>query len=185
LPPDFKRFKVKYFREYDIPIAGLGLGEHLFSFEIGPTFFKQLEYAVFEDGNVQVDLMLIKQETLFELKFKLKGFVVVTCSRCLDELNYQIEGANRLIIKYGAEYEEESDEVLILPYEQHHFDVSHLIYEYISLLIPFSCSHPETEERKSACNPEMIKRLEQHKEEATQTDPRWDLLKNYNKENKE
>jgi uncharacterized protein len=183
LPPDFKRFKVKYFREYNIPLAGLGLGEHLFSFEIGPTFFQQLDYAVYEDGKVQVDLLLIKQETMFELKFKLKGFVVVPCSRCLDDLNYEIEGSNRLIIKYGAEYLEESDEVLILPHEQHHFDVSHLIYEYISLLIPFSCSHPENVEGKSDCNPEMIKRLEQHEPEGSQTDPRWDQLKNFKQEN--
>jgi len=108
---------------------------------------------------------------------------VVACSRCLDDFDYEIEGSNRLIIKYGAEYEEESDEVLILPHEQHHFDVSHLIYEYISLLIPFSCSHPESEDGNSDCNPEMLKRLEQHQTEETQTDPRWDLLKNFKQEN--
>ncbi len=181
MPPDFKGLKVKYFREFDIPLAGLSLGNHTFGFEIGPTFFQQLDYAAFQDGDLKVVLNLTKQETLFELNFETAGHVVVSCARCLDEFNFPVIGNSRLIIKYGEAYAEESDEVLILPHEQHHFDVSHLVYEYISLLVPFRCTHPEDEDGNSKCNPEMISRLEQY-HTPTEVDPRWEALKNLKKE---
>jgi uncharacterized metal-binding protein YceD (DUF177 family) len=37
--------------------------------------------------------------------------------------------------------------------------------------------HPEDEEGKSNCDPEMLKTLSQHFAEDEESDPRWDELK--------
>lgn len=171
MPPDLKRLKVKHFREFDIPLAGLALGTHGFDFEIGPKFFQHFGNAQFDQGNVHVHLDLEKQENLFELHFSIKGHIEVACDRCLEPFDQVVTGNNQLLIKYGDAYHEESDEVLILSHDMHLFDVSQLVYEYISLLIPFRCVHNEGE-----CNQEMIQKIEQH-EKQNQTDPRWDVLK--------
>jgi uncharacterized protein len=176
LPPDFKGLKVKYFREFEIPLAGLGLGKHSFGYEVGKAFFSHLDYATFEDGDIKVQLLIDKRENLSELRFDLFGYVVVACARCLDPLRQNISGSNQLIVKYGEHFAEVSDEVLILPHEQHHLDLSHLIYEYISLLVPFKCVHGEGDDDKSQCNPLMIEKLKQHKTDM-QTDPRWEALR--------
>ncbi len=183
MPANFNRLAVKYFKEFEIPLAGLGLGLHNYSFEIGAKFFSHLEYAAFEDGDVKVNLLLDKRENLIEFKFELDGYVVVECARCLDPLNQSVHGTNHLIIKYGEHYLEESDEVLILPHDQHYFDLSHLIYEYISLLVPFKCTHPVDENGKSECNALMIKKLSEHRHEH-HPDQRWDALKHLQKKMK-
>lgn len=162
---------MKHFREFDIPLAGLAPGTHGFDFEIGPTFFQYFGNAQFDQGKVHVHLDLDKQENLFDLHFSIHGHIVVACDRCLDAFDQHISGENQLIIKYGDAYFEESDEVLILAHDMHMYDVSQLVYEYISLLIPIRCVHDEGQ-----CNQEMIRNIEQH-DEPNQTDPRWDVLK--------
>jgi uncharacterized metal-binding protein YceD (DUF177 family) len=152
------------------------LGKHTFGFEIGKAFFGHLDYAAFEDGDVKVHLLIDKRESLNELRFDLQGYVVVACARCLDPMKQSVSGSYKLIIKYGEHFVEESDEVMILPHEQHHFDFSHLIYEYISLLVPFKCVHGQDEDDASQCNPLMIEKLIQHKTEQ-ETDPRWEALR--------
>jgi uncharacterized protein len=48
--------------------------------------------------------------------------------------------------------------------------------------LPFRRVHPEDENGDPACNPEMIRKLEEHlgkQEYKDQTDPRWDALKRF------
>ena len=109
------------------------------------------------------------------LNFHLEGKVLVPCDRCADEFYIPIQSEQVFYIKFGAEGVEESDDVVVVPAEEHAFDVRSLIYEYIILSIPMYRVHPEGE-----CNPEVLAMLshdEEPSDEEVATDPRWAALK--------
>ncbi len=161
--------------EFLIPVSGLALGAHRFKFDIKDDFFADLDYSEVKHGEVLVDLEVIREELMMTLNFHLEGKVLVPCDRCADEFLIPIQDEQVFYIKFGAEGVEESDDVAVVPAEEHAYDVSSLIYEYIILAIPIHRVHPEGE-----CNPQVIAMLSQKEEpsgEETETDPRWDALK--------
>jgi uncharacterized protein len=176
LPPNFKCVALNYFREFLLPIGGLSVGIQPYSFDIGREFFALTEASEISDGRVKVALELSKQEGMIALNFVISGEVVVACDRCLDDCPMHIEGEYRLILKYGDHFEEESDEVLIIPLDQHQFDISRLLYEYIILLIPMKRVHADDAHGHPTCNKEVLKRLEELRAPA-EPDPRWEVLK--------
>ena len=83
-----------------------------------------------------------------------------------------VKGEFRLIVKFGDDYEEESDEVVVIPKTESRIDVSQYIYEYINLLLPIQRMHAEVED----CDPEIVKKINTHSK--PEVDPRWEALKN-------
>ena len=163
--------------EFLIPVSGLALGVHDFRFEIKDDFFADLDYSEVKQGTVTVDLHVVREEQMMTLTFHLEGAVCVPCDRCGDEFNIPIQSNQVFYIKLGAEeVEEESDDVVVVPAEEHAYDLRSLIYEYIILSIPIHRVHPE-----GGCNPEALALLshdtEPVEEEGDETDPRWAALK--------
>ncbi|NOU48339.1 MAG: DUF177 domain-containing protein [Bacteroidales bacterium] len=173
---------MKHSREYILPIDGLSLGKHEYKFVLDRAFFAMFEYSEITNGNVEVDLLLHKQESMIELFFKINGELEVACDRCADEFFEPVAGENELILKFGEAFEEETDEILIIPTEQHQFDISHLLYEYTILLLPLRKVHPEDANGNSTCNPEVIEKLN-HMNHVESADPRWEALRNLKSKN--
>ena len=169
-------------RDYVIEFGSLPLGQHEFEFEVGDSFFQLFENSIVQHGNVDVLVVLEKKSNMLLLDFTLQGRVMVTCDRCLDDLELELEGFSELIVKLGDHTEEESEDVIMIPATEHQLDLSQLIYEYISVMIPMRNVHPENEEGKSTCNPEILREIEKHQQqpEMDETDPRWEMLKNIN-----
>ena len=161
--------------EFLIPVSGLALGVHHFKFDIKDDFFADMDYSEVKQADVTVDLEVLREELMMTLNFHVEGKVLVPCDRCADEFFIPIQSDQVFYIKFGAEGVEESDDVVVMPAEEHAFDVRSLIYEYIILSIPMYRVHPEGE-----CNPEVLALLshdEEPSEEETLTDPRWAALK--------
>lgn len=163
---------MKVLKEYTIPFVGLKEGMHDYSFEIRDTFFESFEYSEIEKGEVHVDVSMERKERMLIFEFDIKGYVNVDCDRCLEAMEYPIEGRERLIVKFGQELREESEEVLIIPETDSHIDISSFIYEYIILLLPFKRVHQEGDE---TCSNEVVDKLDDHT--IIEEDPRWDALK--------
>jgi uncharacterized metal-binding protein YceD (DUF177 family) len=70
--------------------------------------------------------------------------------------------------------------VLIIPEKEHQIDISHFIYEYVILSVPFKRVHGTDDQGKSLCNPQSLRILEALKDEHP-SDPRWEALKNLGK----
>ena len=158
-----------------IPVSGLALGVHDFKFDIRDEFFADLDYSEVKQGQVTVDLEVVREELMMTLNFHLEGKVLVTCDRCADEFMIPIQSEQVFYIKFGAEEADESDDVAVVPAEEHAYDVSSLIYEYIILAIPMHRVHPDGE-----CNPKVMELLshdEEKPEEEGEIDPRWAVLK--------
>ncbi len=172
---------VDYLRQFVIPFIGLTTGNHQFEFEIDDKFFASFEYSEIKQAWVSVSLDLERQERMLVLNFLLSGTIRVTCDRCLDEFDLPVKSAEEFFIKFGPEHKEESDNVLIIAENETHIDLAPLLYDYLSLLVPFRVVHPDNDKGESLCDPEVLKRIEQlsvHKEK----DPRWDALKDLNLE---
>ena len=157
---------------YEIPFKGLGVGKHHFTFEADASFFEKFDFHDIKGGLASIQLEMTKESTLLDLSFKIDGSFEVTCDRCLGTYVQEIKGAFRLIVKFGVEFEEESDEVIVIPKTESRLDVSQFIYEYINLLLPIQRTHENIED----CDPEMIKKIDNYSK--PEVDPRWEALKN-------
>ena len=172
---DFFRCKVNNPEQYQIAFSGLKPGSHTFDFKVGKLFFDQVEDAEIRDGEVAVTVTMVKEERMMDFHFKIHGTVMVSCDRCNELMELEVNGNERLIVKYGDRYYEESEDVQIIPETSHQFDLSPFIYEYIHLLVPIRRVHPEDAEGKSQCAPEILKKLKDLSEHHAK-DPRWDAL---------
>ncbi len=185
LPPNFwEEHTVDYLKQFVIPFRGLGVGNHSFEFRIDEKFFEAIEYSELKNGNVNLKLELTKEERMLVFEFHFEGTVEVTCDRCLDDFDFPVNGNEQLIVKFGEDWEEESDAIVIIPESEHQFDLSQYIYEYINLLLPMQRIHPDNDKGKSTCNAEMLARLGSTSEKKEDHDPRWDVLLKLKDENK-
>jgi uncharacterized metal-binding protein YceD (DUF177 family) len=148
----------------------------VFDFSIGSVFFEQAEDFEIRSGNVAVNVEMVKDERMMDFHFRMSGVVEVLCDRCNEPVNLTVEGTERLIVKLGERYEEESDEVQIIPESAHHFDLAPFIYDYIHLLLPSRRIHPQDAEGSDTCDPVILQKLEELTP-GNQVDPRWEVLK--------
>lgn len=167
---------MKQMDDYVIPFKGLAEEIHQFHYEIDGSFFEELAFTELHHGFVIVDLVLNKQERMMTLHFSIKGDVEVSCDRCLESFRMPLEGERELYLKFGDEYKEEDEDVIVLPLDAYQIDIRPFLYEYIMLMLPIKRVHPEEEDDTSGCNPEMLQLLNQH-QAVGYTDARWDALK--------
>ena len=160
--------------DYILPIAGLSIGYHDFEYQIDDKFFDNFDFSEVKKGNVKVDLNVEKHERELILTFKFNGSVCIACDRCNDEYEQPIENEATIFLRYGNAYEEETDDVIMIPAEEGEFDISSLIYEYIILALPIHRVHQDV----SQCNQEVIDYLERTEiaESDDEIDPRWKCL---------
>ncbi|MCK8523560.1 DUF177 domain-containing protein [Aquimarina sp. D1M17] len=174
---------MKQLKEYTIPFVGLKQELHQFEYQIDNTFFEHFEYDEFNASAVNVDLEFDKKSTMLELHFKATGTVNVNCDLTNEPFDLPIEDELFLVIKFGQEYNDENEELLILPHGEYEVNIQQYIYELIVLGVPSKRVHPGVEdgtlqsdilEKLDELSPKE-KSIEKDNEE---TDPRWDKLKN-------
>lgn len=166
---------MKTLDEFVISFKGLDVGNHVFNFELNQEFFDSFEYFENINGHANVGLTLTKESNMMLFNFKLAGKLQLQCDRCLDYFDFDIEGSNRLIVKYGDEFKEESEDVIVIPITESRIDLKQYIFEYLSVLIPYRKIHPLDKDGNSLCDKEVIKMIEGNSE--FRNDPRWDALK--------
>src|SRR5210317_1611655 len=98
-------------RNYDIDISKLALGQHTFLFQIEDQFFELFDYSLIKEGSLYVKVYLEKSTSFVSLAFEISGFVVLICDRSLDPFNHELLVHNEIVLKYGEEAREVSDEI--------------------------------------------------------------------------
>ena len=174
---------MKDLKEFNIPFVGLKEGKHLFQYEVDNTFFELYNYNEFEKSSINVALEFVKKSTLFELNFTASGTVNVPCDVTNEYFDLEITATLPLVVKFGQEYNNDNEEILILPHEVYQFSVAQFIYEMIVLGIPNKRVHPKVLD--GTMDSEALEQLEKKEEKTVETtDPRWDKLKNLKTEKK-
>ena len=165
---------------YSINIVGLSSKEHHFQYEFGSEFFRKYGTDIVSEGKFVVDLRLSKHETFIETEFKISGAAHLTCDRSLEPFDFPIESKNKIVFKYGDEYQEITDEIIIIPRDTATLELGQYIYEFIALGIPLKKLHPkfqdETEDDSEGKIVYTSEATEEKKDEED-TDPRWNILK--------
>ena len=175
--------EMKQLNEYLIPFVGLKLGKHQFEYQIDNAFFENFDYDEFESSSIKVNVVLEKKSTMLELNFKHKGTVNVSCDLTNEMFDLPIKGKIKLIVNFGEEFNNDNDELLILPHGEHQIDITQCIYEMIVLSVPLKRVHPGIKDG-TLKTPALDKLNEltgkEPKKEIIQEeniDPRWDELK--------
>ena len=172
-------------KDFLIPFIGLKLGKHHFEYQISNTFFANFDYDEFQSSDIKVGLVLDKKSNMLELEFKHKGTVNVPCDLTSEDFDLPLKGKMKLIVRFGDEFNNDNEELLILPHGEHEIDVAQYIYEMIALSVPLKRVHPgvkdgslQTEALKKL-NELTVKTVKEEKEESKEEDidPRWDKLK--------
>lgn len=173
---------MKDLKEFDISFVGLKDGVNQFEYRIENEFFDFFEYDEFYNSSIKVVLAFLKKPTMFELNFTFSGWVEVTCDVTNELFKYPIETSIDLIVKFGQEFNDENEELLIIPYSDHKINVAQYIYEAIVLELPLKRVHPGVID--GTLHSEVLDKLreleikEEKTEEDKEIDPRWNKLKN-------
>jgi uncharacterized metal-binding protein YceD (DUF177 family) len=171
---------MKDLKQFNIQFVGLKEGKHLFEYIIDNTFFEAFNYNEFFNSSIKVELDFVKKSTLFELTFTFKGTVNLPCDTTNEPFDQPIETSSYLVVNFGQEFNDENEDLLIIPHEAYQFSVAQYIYETIVLSIPTKRIHPKVLD--GTMQSEALDKLKELriKEVKTveKTDPRWDKLKN-------
>ncbi len=179
---------VKSNKEYIIPFVGLSLGSHKFEFDVTDAFFEGIEYSIIHKGNVRVELLLEKRETMLVGNYIINGTVETNCNRCNDPVETKVKGDYRLVYKFGTEPSDDESLIIVYP-EEFEINIKDNVFELITVSLPLRSVH-----KKGECNEEMLEILGEYiltkekviKEESDENDsddddnddidPRWEAL---------
>lgn len=171
------------------------IGTQNFEYVLDNEFFKNIDGQDVPKGKVDVKLSVKRTASVFELNFDISGVVQIPCDRCLDDMDYEVSTHELLYVKFGTEYSEEGENVVVIPEAEGELNIAWFLYEFIALTIPLKHVHPA-----GKCNKTMSAKLRKHtarsreddlseedsdlfddgddlSEEEVATDPRWDELK--------
>lgn len=177
-------------------------GTQQFEYTLDTEFFKNMESEDILKGNVTIHLTVNCKSDYYELDFTMKGIIFIPCDRCLDEMEHKVDTTYHLCVKYGDCYNDENDELLIIPETDAYLNVAYMVYDTVALTIPLKHVHPA-----GKCNKGMAKHLKMHaatqvgdeledidfdddaadfsddRDNNTPVDPRWDALRKLTENN--
>ncbi len=156
------------------------MGAHTFEYQIDNTFFESFEYVEFNAADIVVGVDFNKTSTVMELEMKARGTVNVACDLTNEPFDQEVTASLPLVVKFGDDYNDEDDEILVIPHGEHQFNIAQYVYEMLVLAVPQKRVHPGVKD--GSLKSEALKKLRelQPKESKTDkdnTDPRWDALK--------
>lgn len=170
---------MKPLKEYIIQFVGLKEGKHSFDYKIEDKFFEFFEYEEFNDANVNVSIELNKKATLLELHFEASGTVNVNCDLTNEAYDQVIDNDFELIVNFGEIFNDENEEILILPHGEYEINIAQYIYELIVLSVPSKKIHPGVED--GTLESDILEKLEELSpkeiKNSEEIDPRWNKLK--------
>ena len=161
---------------FKIDLKALPQGASILEFKLDDSYFKAIDAPDIQGGELSSSLSISRTDDFFELNFHTEGIVHIPCDICLDDMEQSIETDDRLLVRFGEDYSEDDDLVIVAENEGI-LDVAWFIYEFIALNIPIKHVHAP-----GKCNPAMIEMLQEHsaarsgEEEEETVDPRWAAL---------
>lgn len=156
--------------EHTIDFSGLKDGAHRFLFELGADFFRASEVEEYRGGSIRAEVSLEKSSQLLVTSIHMDGYVDMLCDHCNAPMQQPLEGRQRQIFKLTTENETDEDELVSIDPGAHAINLTHYLFECISLHLPIRHVHPAGE-----CDPEVAEALDKIQLNH-EPDPRWAVL---------
>ncbi len=110
-----------------------------------------------QKGKVKAIVRVNNTGNVYDLQFELNGGIEVPCDRCLDDMTIEVDQKSQLFVKFGPEFYEESEDVIVVPEREGELNVAWFLYELIVFSIPLKHVHAP-----GKCNKAMMTKLKQH-----------------------
>ena len=166
-----------YLERFDIDLKALTDEVTPLSWELDDQYFNALEEVQVQGGSLHVSGSIRKTVGFFELLLHTVGTVRIPCDRCLEMMDQPIVADLRLVVKLGAEYNED-DDIITVDENKGVLNTAWFIYESIALAVPIQHVH-----QPGDCNDAMMRVLQEHSAarssdvDAKEIDPRWEALR--------
>jgi len=166
-----------YLERFDIDLKALTDEVTPLSWELDDQYFNALEEVQVQGGSLHVSGSIRKTVGFFELLLHTVGTVRIPCDRCLEMMDQPIVADLRLVVKLGAEYNED-DDIITVDENKGVLNTAWFIYESIALAVPIQHVH-----QPGDCNDAMMRLLQEHSAarssdaDAKEIDPRWEALR--------
>ena len=161
-------------QDYKIPHAGLKKEIHEFTYELTETFFAKFENALIQKCTIEATVTFDNRQEPYILEIDLDGIIWSDCDRCTSSIPVTIHSSYNVYVKYTTDEtmkDLDEMEIIYISRDEPSIDLSQFLYEFVHLSIPVHviCDNPGKTEY---CDMEIIKLIEQQKEEDS-ADPRW------------
>ena len=130
---------------YSIPLRGAQQATERYTLVLNDEFFKEMESSDVLGGNVNVEITVTRKGEANYFTFACKGEIMIPCDRCLEPMRHEVDTDYELTVKFGDEYNDETDGLLIVPDSDNDLNVASLLYDTVALTIPISHVHAEGE----------------------------------------
>src|SRR5690606_1301246 len=141
-------------------------------------------YTTLFRSAINLNVLLEKTSTLLEFILTFDGTVNVACDITNEPFDQEISGSYKFVVKFGEEYNDENEDLLILPHGSYEVNIQQYVYESIVLAVPTKRIHPGVKDgtlksdildKLKELSPKAID--EEITPEDDTNDPRWDSLK--------
>tara|TARA_B100001287_G_C22675330_1_gene527349 strand:- start:1523 stop:2053 length:531 start_codon:yes stop_codon:yes gene_type:complete len=158
-------------KDFDIAFIGLSNGAHVFEFNLDDSFFELFKYDEYSQLRGKVTMEMVKSETVLDLSLNFSGSIQAPCDVTNEPFEQALNNAFGIQVNFGDSYNDENEELLVLPHGEHQFNIAQMVYELVVLSIPAKLYGP------NAGNGIEDYLKNEDEETETDTDPRWDQLK--------
>ena len=148
-------------KQFIIALPTLGEGHHEYEMKVDGSFFSSRGNEEVKDADVTAYVDIDVCHGAYKIGITCQGWIDIPCDRCLDPMRHEVDDDYDVTVRYGEEYDETED-TIIIPEDEVKFDLSSLIADTILLSIPLRHVHPEGE-----CNVEMETIMKKHSSEGS------------------
>lgn len=149
----------------------------VYDFSINNSFFSGFEESTIKEGDIEVTITIERSSgNTFPTVIKNNGTVKLECDRCLNMIDFPVEGEIEFVIKLAEQEKEDEDEIVYVSAHEVVFNALQHIYDsiYLSLPIRKTCDAANI---TGGCDDKVIEKLERKDDGNETIDPRWDKLK--------
>ena len=139
-------------------MKGMPCGTQRYEYHLGMDFFREMESTDVLSAAVDATVDVKRSGDIYELCITVKGELGIPCDRCLEQMSHRVDAEYRVSVKYGEEYSDDADNVIVIAESSNTMNVAGLIFDTIMLTIPIKHVHPE-----GGCDATMQARLEAHR----------------------
>lgn len=165
------------FSEFSLPIKGLGLGNHQFTFELDEKFFSNFEDSPISKSELSATVDLDRRTDMLIFDCQIVGWVATNCDRCTAEIELEVADERQLIIKLSDEKEADDDEVVFLPRDASEFNLAEFLYECSVMALPIIKTYDCENDDNPPCDFEILGKIAKESDLHDEPNPAWEALK--------
>lgn len=173
-------------RDYLLRLKGIEEGRHQLNFNLGESFFKELNHETLMNAQLDCNVSYEKKGDLIIMEFTFKGWVNVECDRCTSDIALTIDESYRMWASYQNrdDADEKKDildqeDWLFLTENQDSIDLKSYLIDFSILSAPTHFRYDCRKEKPFPCDEEVLNKIGyfEDEEEQESTSSIWENLK--------